>query len=208
MKMAGAIYVAVRFGRVSMFCKWTMTNSHSNALAWEGDYRHGYYVLAHYGRYVRDGAVRVDASSNDDQVLVLAFDDTNRGWFTVILLNIATSSKSVSISGAGLPTSYEAFRTSASEKGVEIGAQDPGSITLPPNSVTTLYAGVSTKVQPLRIHAAGTPAASVPTAAYDLRGRLIYLFASPAGKSLTPGVYTTRVSEGSTPRLHLPNAQH
>lgn len=209
MNMAGAIYVAVRYGNVSMFCKWTMCNSSDNALVADGVYLPGYYALAQYGRYVRDGAVRVDASSTDDQVLPLAFEDAGRGWFTVVLLNIASSSKTVNISGSGLPSSYEGFHTASGVKGVEMGTQDPGSITLPPNSITTLYAGVSTKVDPadFRPVTQVLPQKSAASV-YDLRGRAINLFAPNQSRALSPGFYAIGADGRNTSHLHiLPDAQ-
>ncbi|MBD3242498.1 MAG: hypothetical protein GF331_18055 [Chitinivibrionales bacterium] len=205
LNMAGAMYVGVKFGDLTIFSKWTMCNSSDNALVWDGIYRPGYYALAHFGRYVRDGAVRVDCESTDAKVLALAFQDQARGWFTVILINNATANKSIEITGAGLPPSYQAFQTSGSQKGVEVGPLNPGSITLPPQSITTLYAGVTTSVsdEHLRINAphVSHPALDAIGAVFDLRGRSC----GPAAIELrAPGVYAKpRTDNSPRHRTHM-----
>jgi O-glycosyl hydrolase len=174
--MAGGIYVGVKFGHLSMWSKWTMANTHTNALVWDGIYKHGYYTLAHFGRYVKDGAVRLGCNSNDADVLALAFDDANRGWFSIILINMSTSSKSVAVSGAGVPASMSAFQTTTSVKGVEVGPLATASISLPPRSMTTLYAISGVGIAPdghglLRVKPLENRTAT--RAAFDLRGRMV-----------------------------------
>ncbi len=198
--MAGAIYVGVKFGDLSVFSKWTCANESDNHMVWNGVYYPGYYALAHFGRYVRDGAVRVDCESNDTTVLSVAFEDQARGWFTVVLINIATASRTVSIAGSGLPSEYRGFQTTDGAKGVELVTQNPSSITLPAKSITTLYAGVSTGVAPTSTYLRAAPVSRTNPCTFDLLGRPSMVLV----RRMAPGVYvgqtSSRASELTIPR--------
>jgi hypothetical protein len=63
------------------------------------------------------------------------------GAFTVVAINTATSDKPLALGGAGVPSTFTAYRTSASENCVTVGSVSNGSITLKADSVTTLVSG-------------------------------------------------------------------
>ena len=91
-------------------------------------------------RYVRRGAVRVEASSDDTNVRALAFVDA--GEVTVVLAN-ASGSRTVSVSGLPAGT-YGVCHTVGSGPYVEDGLQavtagQPLSLTVPSDAVVTIY---------------------------------------------------------------------
>jgi MYXO-CTERM domain-containing protein len=83
----------------------------------------------------------VDAKSSDSNVLAVAFDNTQMGAFTIVVINTGTAVTPLTLAGNNLPSSYKAIRTSASENAVDLGTVTAGSITLPPSSITTLVSG-------------------------------------------------------------------
>jgi O-glycosyl hydrolase len=104
-----------------------------------------YYISKNYYRYIRPGAQMVQAASDDTEVLVAAFDHDAAKTFTVIAINGGTASKSVTLTGASLPATFQAYRTSATEDCAAVGAMAPASITLPPRSITSLVFGDTLK---------------------------------------------------------------
>jgi hypothetical protein len=63
------------------------------------------------------------------------------GAFTIVAINTASTNKSLVLGGSNVPTTFSAFRTSATENGVSLGTVGVPSITLRADSVTTLVNG-------------------------------------------------------------------
>ena len=104
-----------------------------------------YHVSKHYYRFIRPGAVRVQATSSDDDVFVTAFKHDENGTMTVVLIN-AGGPKAVSLNGSGIPPGFEMYRTSeaTSENCALISQVDSGErgrFLLPARSIVTLQAG-------------------------------------------------------------------
>jgi len=70
----------------------------------------------------------VQAASDDSEVLVAAFDHAVANTLTVIAINGGTASKSVTLAGANLPATFQAYRTLATENCASVGRWRP-SIT-------------------------------------------------------------------------------
>ncbi len=101
-----------------------------------------YYVSKQFYRYIRPGAVRVGATSNNGNVFVSAYEHSGAGTHTVVLANTSSSAQNVSIGGAGLPASFTIYRTSATENAADVGSYSTGTpLSLPGRSVVTLQAG-------------------------------------------------------------------
>lgn len=101
-----------------------------------------YYVTGHFSRFVRPGYVRVDARSEDPDVLVTAF--TGPGDLVIVAINSGRDPKLATFKLAAGPASgsLAAVLTTRSEpwKALPpIPAQDGSfSVVLPPESLTTL----------------------------------------------------------------------
>ncbi|MFA5264777.1 MAG: ankyrin repeat domain-containing protein [Opitutaceae bacterium] len=101
-----------------------------------------YYAAKHYFRYVRPGAVRVEAQSPDNDLLVSAYRHDVDGTLTVVLINRSSQSASVQLSavGKGLPQTYSVYLSTESDH----CAEQPQAATaprfeMPPRSIVTLY---------------------------------------------------------------------
>jgi hypothetical protein len=103
-----------------------------------------YYASKNFYRFIRPGAVRIATTSPDPEVSITAYEHAANGTHTMVLINSGTTAKAInmSVTGSGLPTSYEMFVTSATRNCESVGnVSTAGSITLPARSVVTLQAG-------------------------------------------------------------------
>ena len=82
----------------------------------DGTKYYGYYVNAHFFRFVRPGMERVKAECADGDIMLGAFADEGAGSFSVVFIYNASSAKTVllSASGGGLPAQLEMRRTTSS----------------------------------------------------------------------------------------------
>lgn len=80
-------------------------------------------------------------TTSDPNLFVVAFAHPTMGAFTVVAINTSNTNKSLVLGGANVPTSFSAFRTSATENTVSLGTVSAPSITLRADSVTTLVNG-------------------------------------------------------------------
>lgn len=104
-----------------------------------------YHVSKHYYRFIRPGAVRVQATSSSDDVFVTAFKHDENGTTSVVIIN-AGGTKAVSLSGSGIPAGFEMYRTSeeVSENCAliaQVGSGENGRFLLPARSIVTLQSG-------------------------------------------------------------------
>ena len=139
------IYNALKFGKISAWVYWSI-------FVGEGSAEFGlvidklpsikYFVSKNYYKYVRPGAVMVDATSPDADVLSLAFKHTAENTFTSILINKSSVAKVIQLTGPGIPITLAAYTTSAS-KSFEQSAVSNGLVILPPSSIVTVYGSTS-----------------------------------------------------------------
>ncbi|MGB7157954.1 MAG: ankyrin repeat domain-containing protein, partial [Tepidisphaeraceae bacterium] len=147
--MAQDIWNAVTQADASAYVYWQWSESAKDgkhALMVDGQPAIKYHVAKHFYRYVRPGAVRIGATSSDDRLRTVSFKHPETGAVTHVLFNPEGSSADVTLnlSGSGLPGSYKAYRTSGSENHVQLANVAGGNqvkITLPANSIVTLYSG-------------------------------------------------------------------
>jgi hypothetical protein len=163
--------------------------AYANAAAWtylnlqKSINMHVYNVHKNYIRYVRPGAIRVKAVSADTaQLMLTAFKNPVDSAVTIVILN-RKAQQQITIAGAGLPTSFNVYTTSATQNCVANGtasAANSYQLTLPASSVTTLRGKVAgiTATRPVP-EAATARCAAAPTAGdgplYDVAGRRIAL---------------------------------
>jgi O-glycosyl hydrolase len=149
--LAQSIYAALYHGHASGWVWWqgselgTGAPSEFDLMSSVTTRGKKYYVSKNYYRYIRPGAQMVQAASDDSEVLVAAFDHAVANTLTVIAINGGTASKSVTLAGANLPATFQAYRTSATENCASVGPMAPASITLPARSITSLVYGDTSK---------------------------------------------------------------
>lgn len=101
-----------------------------------------YYAAKHYFRYVRPGAVRVEATSSDADLLVSAYRHDVDGTLTVVLINRSGRPAVVRLTalGNGLPRTYSVYRSTATDHCAEQPhAAAAPKFEMPPKSIVTLY---------------------------------------------------------------------
>jgi glucuronoarabinoxylan endo-1,4-beta-xylanase len=132
--MSRALYLALKFGNITGWVYWYMAGSmiENNKLTPLG------YAFKNYYRFIRPGSIRIEATSNDNDVLTLAFNNPETEAIAVIIINQSTQSKTTSLSVAGQDSEFAVFRTSATESCINLGAANLSSIPLPAKSITTL----------------------------------------------------------------------
>jgi glucuronoarabinoxylan endo-1,4-beta-xylanase len=137
--LAKALYTALRFGRVSLWTFWTLSTDTADGYSLmdkNGGKGRSYYVSKQFYRFIRPGAVRLEANAADAAILPLAFK--NGASETIVLINTSNTAKSVAINGISLGA-YKVYRTSATENCKEIGAFSPGgNVMVPGNGVATI----------------------------------------------------------------------
>jgi len=140
-----AIYAALAYGNLSAWTYWQGSEKDGyteySLMAGAANPGKNYYVSKQFFRYIRPGAQRVDVSSNDPEVMAVAFQHAGMNAFTLVLINTSTTSKPVVLSGADVPAELQAFRTSSSENAAELGTVAATDITLPASSITTFVSG-------------------------------------------------------------------
>ncbi len=147
--MAQDIWNALALADASAYLYWQWTESESagdNSLMVNGEPAIKYHVAKHFYRYIRPGAVRIDATSTTERLRTLSFKDPNTGALTHVLFNNEDTEANVTIdvNGPELPAGYKAYRTRAGENHMQLENVAGGSqvkITLPANSIVTLYSG-------------------------------------------------------------------
>ncbi len=145
MRMASDIYDYIVGGNFSVWVYLRLTSSSastSDGLMVRGEPAPKYYAAKQWYRYVRPGAVRVDATSSDPNVLAAAFTQDVDGTMTVVLINKGDAANvRITAGGAGLPQQYEVYRSSENEGCVDAGSVGAGDLTvaMPAQSIVTLY---------------------------------------------------------------------
>lgn len=130
-------------------------------------------AIKHFSRYVRPGSVALGTTSDDHNVLALGFRDPANDKLVLVMLNVGSSSASVSLSMPGAPATFDAYRSSTSEDFASVGQMSASAITLPGQSTTTLVGDYVTAVIPpaLRTGTRATPNLGPgPVALYTLDG--------------------------------------
>jgi O-glycosyl hydrolase len=144
LSLAKAMFTALKHGNVSAWVFWTLSTSNLDAyslISSAGVKSKRYFISKNFYRFIRPGAVRVEAvSPESENIFALAFQHVNENTKTVVLLNDQTSSKVVKLNGANIPPSYMHYITSDKDDCRDAGATDArNGLILPPKSVVTLY---------------------------------------------------------------------
>ena len=105
-------------------------------------------AIGHYARWIKRGAVRVEATSDDPLVQVTAFRDDAQGRLVLVAINNATTARTVAVSAQNAPALGGAL---AGERSTATAVWEPftatttatgWSIDLPPQSVTSMAGSI------------------------------------------------------------------
>ncbi|HYW96492.1 MAG TPA: T9SS type A sorting domain-containing protein, partial [Bacteroidales bacterium] len=147
--LAGNIFNALECGNASAWVFWSFDVSEGSAeygLVVSNKPSSRYFVSKQYYKFIRPGAIRVDATS--DGIPAIAFKHPDNDTLAVVLFNNTNQTQTIEIKGKGLPTTWDSYTTSQSrnfEQGEGVGSD--GLIVLPPSSLTTLV-GVNSNPAP------------------------------------------------------------
>jgi glucuronoarabinoxylan endo-1,4-beta-xylanase len=141
-----AIYAALFYGQVSAWVWWqgSELGGPPNQYALMGGTQNlgkRYFESKSFYRFIRPGAKMVKAKSDDPDLFVVAFVHPTMHATTVVAINNAAQDKPLVLGGDGLPTTFDAYRTSAAENCASLGSVATGSIVLRADSITTLVSG-------------------------------------------------------------------
>ena len=104
-----------------------------------------YAVSKQFYRYIRPGAVRIKAATDNTDIYVTAYEHAGKGTNTLLLINAGATSKLISLTGTDLPASFKMYRTNeGNENCVLIGEVNSGvgsTFELPAKTIVTLQAG-------------------------------------------------------------------
>lgn len=147
--LAQDIHSALYYGNISAWVWWQ-----GSQLDGIGEYNlmngntagKKYYVSKQFYRYIRPGAVRINATSADvDHLFLTAYKHEERETVTVVIINTDVKDKLIYLDGVDLPTSFIMYRTTTgSDNCTEIGSVSSGAsapFTIPAKSIITLQAG-------------------------------------------------------------------
>jgi O-glycosyl hydrolase len=145
MSLAKGMYTAFKHGQISAWVWWALDDPHKSnqederyTLWYDGEPTRLFDVHRNYSRYIRPGAVQIDAQSSEPGLLALAFYHPQSDYTTVVLTNQSSSSQTVSLSGPDLPVVMDSYTTNASAGMAPQQDQSITAIVLPPQSITTL----------------------------------------------------------------------
>ncbi len=143
-KLAKAMYTAIKFGNVSAWLHWSLSTTTLDSyslMSSSGEKSKRYFVSKNFYKYIRPGAVRVDAIVADgNNIYPLAFQNVADNTTTIVLINDNASAKAAKLAGNNLPVQFSKITTSASDDAKDYGMVNSADIILlPPNSVVTLF---------------------------------------------------------------------
>jgi glucuronoarabinoxylan endo-1,4-beta-xylanase len=189
MTMATSIYMALKFGNVNgwVYYRLGASSTNSDALTQNGNKTVLYTALKNFSRYIRPGAVRINATQSDTTVGVIAFMNSTDATITAVVLNPNAIAKTISFTGTAIPSHLQMYTSSATKSCVDDGSVSSSSITIPANSLVTLVgAGYNPSVSVGRSgksRTAGTAASGKSASGtwYGLDGRRIAVMSDASG---------------------------
>ena len=148
LSLAMDIYTGLKYGNMSAWVWWQgsqldgigLYNLMNGTTAGKK-----YYVSKQYYRFIRPGAVRIEAISGDPELLVTAFVHETNNTTTVIIINSGTKDKNVIISGEGIPDTFSSFMTNPASNNCtqldDVTSGTAAGFTIPARTIVTLQAG-------------------------------------------------------------------
>ncbi len=109
------------------------------------------YAIGHYARWIKPGAIRLEATSSDPLLQVTAFRDDDRKQLVLVIINNSPNSQTVQVDVKGLGLEGTLSGEQSTESAYwqplppsELGRPDSFTISVPGPSVTTLAGQINT----------------------------------------------------------------
>lgn len=138
LKMASDIHEYLVYGNISAWIYWQLSDEGDGvfSILVDGKPTPKYYAAKHFYRYIRPGAVRLEAISKDNELQVSAFHHPVDGTLTLVLINNSESDISTT---TNLDHSFEVYRSTRNEECIPAGKYAPGEkIFVPAKGILTL----------------------------------------------------------------------
>jgi glucuronoarabinoxylan endo-1,4-beta-xylanase len=141
------VHNALIYGNVTAYLAFELYQWPLPVIKSDGIKTPRFYTLKQYFKYVRPGAVRIMAQSDDSDLLSSAFLNSQDETLTVVVINRGTVSKTAAFSMKNFPriANVSVIRTSANENAESVGqatvSNGSFTYTLPSSSVTTFVTG-------------------------------------------------------------------
>jgi len=190
-KIASSIANSFKYGNATAWIWFTFAKAASySPMIEDGVYSGKYYQMAHFGRFVKLGARRIESAGSDAQLMEAAFQNVD-GSIVVVIANPSGSAKTLSLAGAGLPGEFRAFQSTSSASMMrDMGTVATGSsLAIPATSITTFTSNTTTPVQAAARQR--RPAGSTVTRRLVLDGSAVVAAACRPGR-VSPGVYSLK----------------
>ena len=138
--VAGNMHDAIAGGDVGMWTFWQFTHLYEN-----GRPKPSYHAARHFYRFVRPGAVRVEAAPVSGDILVTAYKHLEGRTLAIVVINRSDREIALSFKVTGsAPRRYEVYRSGAGEECRKQSAIQGGAgfrYGIPAKSIITLRAG-------------------------------------------------------------------
>ncbi|MGB2862107.1 MAG: glycoside hydrolase family 30 beta sandwich domain-containing protein [Sedimentisphaerales bacterium] len=150
--IGNALHNALVAGNCSAFVPWQITENRKNThcIMLMSEYTPKTYTAMHYSRFIRPGAVRIEAQPGFGDVQVGAFLHKESGELAIVAINPTEQEQALNLAFKNLnvPASLKVYRTSASENLKEAGEltvnDNKATFRMTPQSIVT-FSGKITK---------------------------------------------------------------
>ena len=150
--IGNALHNALVAGNCSAFVPWQITENRKNThcIMLMSEYTPKTYTAMHYSRFIRPGAVRIDAQPGFGDVQVGAFLNKDSPELAIVAINPTEQEQALSLTFKNLkvPASLKVYRTSASENLQEVDKvpvnDNKAALRMTPQSIVT-FSGKITK---------------------------------------------------------------
>ena len=141
-----AIQMALLHGKVSAWVWWQGTDSQLGQYGLTGaNLSKGltFYASKQFYRFIRPGAVMVEAASSDASLVVTAFEHTGLANFVIVICNDSDDPAGTSITSGNIPDSYLGYLSSVAPGDTcrAIGEVKASSVSIPGRAILTLVNG-------------------------------------------------------------------
>jgi hypothetical protein len=136
----GAMSTAFSCGNISLWTQWGYTGHYTS----QGESNQLAYAESQFAKFVKPGAVRVSATTSNENLLVTSFVNTDKYEknLATVLINKGTSPVSITLSGNDIPANFEVYQTYQLQnfKKADGLVTKGAAFLLPPQSITTFVA--------------------------------------------------------------------
>ena len=159
MDLARDIHEYLVLGNFSAWIYWQISGNTGGSnpglytLMLEGKPTKKYYTSKHFYRYIRPGAIRIDASESSDSLLISAYKHPEEGNLTVIMINPSDNDYKVRLEPAkSIPRKFDVHKSTEKELFVDKSKYRAGDLLqIPANSVVSLYGHRESLKEPKKV---------------------------------------------------------